>query len=115
MKFTDKQYDMLKWLAQIVLPALGTLYFALSAIWGLPKGEEIVGTITAIDAFLGAILGLSTSQYNKSGKDGQIIIDESRSEKDVYRMEFNGDPSEIKAKSQVTFVVKKTGGHNDDY
>jgi hypothetical protein len=58
-------YDLLKWVAQILLPAVGTLYFALAQIWGLPYGEEIVGTITAIDAFLGALLGISTYQYNK--------------------------------------------------
>lgn len=115
MTFTDKQYNILKWLAQIVLPAIATLYFALSSIWGLPKGEEVVGTITAVDAFLGAILGLSTSQYNKNGKDGQIVIDESGTDKDVYRMEFNGDPSDIKDKNQVTFVVKKTGDQNENY
>ena len=61
-----KVYDLLKWLAQIGLPALGTLYFALSQIWGLPFGEEIVGTITAIDAFIGALVGLSKINYNKS-------------------------------------------------
>lgn len=60
-----KVYDVLKFIAQIVLPALGTLYFALASIWGLPYGEQIVGTITAIDAFLGTILGISSSQYNK--------------------------------------------------
>lgn len=58
-------YDTLKWIAQIVLPAIATLYFALASIWGLPYGEQIVGTITAVDAFLGAILGISTAQYNK--------------------------------------------------
>ena len=58
-----KVYDFLKYLAQIVLPALGTLYFALAKIWGFPFGEEIVGTITAIDAFLGALLGISKSNY----------------------------------------------------
>lgn len=62
----DKTYNYLKWIAMIVLPAIGTLYFALAAIWGLPFGEQIVGTITAIDAFLGAILGISTSNYNRS-------------------------------------------------
>lgn len=62
---SNKTYDVLKFVAQIVLPALGTLYFALASIWGLPYGEQIVGTITAVDAFLGAILGVSTSQYNK--------------------------------------------------
>lgn len=65
MKLNDKVYDILKFIAQIVLPALGTLYFALASIWGLPYGEQIVGTITAIDAFLGAILGLSSIGYNK--------------------------------------------------
>ena len=65
MKFSNKTYDILKYIAQIVLPALGTLYFALASIWGLPYGEQIVGTITAVDAFLGALLGISTAKYNK--------------------------------------------------
>ena len=64
MKLTNKQYDILKWIALIVLPALGTLYFTLSTIWGLPYGDQVVGTITAIDNFLGALLGVSTSQHN---------------------------------------------------
>lgn len=63
---SNKVYDILKWIAQILLPALGTLYFALASIWGLPYAEQIVGTITAIDAFLGVILGISTRNYNKS-------------------------------------------------
>jgi len=60
---SNDTYDKLKWIAQILLPAIGTLYFALSKIWGLPYGEEIVGTITAIDAFLGALLGISSEHY----------------------------------------------------
>ncbi len=63
---TDKTYDILKYVAQIVLPALGTLYFALASIWNLPFGEQIVGTITALDTFLGAILMISNSSYKKS-------------------------------------------------
>ena len=62
---SNKLYDVLKWIAMYLLPALGTLYFALASIWGLPYGEQIVGTITAIDTFLGVILGISTAQYNK--------------------------------------------------
>lgn len=61
--FNNKTYDLLKWIAMIVLPALGTLYFALASIWGLPYGEQIVGTITAVDTFLGALLGVSTKNY----------------------------------------------------
>ena len=62
---SNKVYDVLKWIAMYLLPALGTLYFAIASIWGLPYGEQIVGTITAIDTFLGVILGISTAQYNK--------------------------------------------------
>jgi hypothetical protein len=67
---SNQTYDTLKFIAQIVLPALGTLYFALAGIWGLPYGEQIVGTITAVDAFLGAILKISSDQYfGEAGND----------------------------------------------
>ena len=62
---SNKVYDVLKWIAMICLPALGTLYFALAGIWGWPYAEEIVGTITAIDTALGVLLGISSAQYNK--------------------------------------------------
>lgn len=65
----NKVYDILKWIALVVLPAIGSLYFALASIWGLPYGEQIVGTITAVDCFLGALLGISTVQYNKRLKE----------------------------------------------
>ena len=61
--FNNKTYDVLKWIALYLLPALGTLYFALSGIWGFPYGEQVVGTITAIDTFLGVILGISSAKY----------------------------------------------------
>ena len=66
MKMTNKVYDILKWIAQYFLPAVGTLYFALAGIWGLPYGEQVVGTITAVDTFLGILLGISSAQYNKA-------------------------------------------------
>ena len=65
MKMSNKVYDVLKWIAMYLLPALGTLYFALSGIWGLPYGEEIVGTVTAIDTCLGVVLGISSAMYSK--------------------------------------------------
>lgn len=68
MKLDNKVYDVLKWVALLLLPAIGTLYFALSSIWGLPYGEQVVGTITAIDTFLGAILGLSNASYKGEGE-----------------------------------------------
>ena len=60
---SNKAYDVLKWIALYLLPAAGTLYFALAGIWSFPYGEEIVGTITAIDTFLGVLLGISTAQF----------------------------------------------------
>lgn len=68
MLLSNKTYDILKWIAQIALPALGALYFGLAQIWGLPYGEEIVGTITVVDAFLGALLKISTEQYNNNAE-----------------------------------------------
>ena len=62
----ENTYDLLKWVAQYLLPAVGTLYFALSGIWGFPCGQQVVGTITALDAFLGVVLGVSSVQYNKN-------------------------------------------------
>lgn len=63
---SDGVYNTLKNVAQLYLPALATLYFALAQIWHLPKPEEVVGSVTAVDAFLGVVLGLSTVAYNKS-------------------------------------------------
>lgn len=68
---SNKVYDILKWIAMYLLPALGTLYFALAGIWGFPYGEEVVGTITALDTFLGVILGISTAKYNKTTEAGE--------------------------------------------
>lgn len=73
---SNKVYDILKWVAQMILPALGTLYFALSQIWGFPFGEQIVGTITAVDAFLGAVLGISSAKYVREQFDRLDIKDE---------------------------------------
>lgn len=65
MKMSNKLYDILKWVAMILLPAIGTLYFALAGIWNLPYAEQVVGTITAMDTFMGALLGIASAQYNK--------------------------------------------------
>lgn len=67
LKMKNETYDVLKFIAQILLPAAGTLYFALASIWGFPYGEQIVGTITAVDAFLGTCLGISTKNYYQEG------------------------------------------------
>jgi hypothetical protein len=66
---SNKVYDVLKWIAMVFLPAMATLYFALAGIWDFPYGEEIVGTITAVDTFLGVLLGISSAQYKKNTEE----------------------------------------------
>lgn len=66
MNMSNKTYDILKWIAMYLLPAAGTLYFTLAGIWSLPYGEQVVGAITAVDTFLGVLLGISTARYNKA-------------------------------------------------
>ena len=78
-KMSDKVYDVLKWIALILIPAIGTLYFALAGIWGFPYAEAIVGTLTAVDTFLGAILGISTSMYKKNQHESNDFNEEDES------------------------------------
>lgn len=70
MKMSNKMYDVLKYIAQIVLPAMGTLYAALAAVWGIPYGQEIIGTISAVDTFLGSLLMISNNNYKKEKENG---------------------------------------------
>lgn len=63
MKMTNKTYDILKWIALILLPALATFYAAIAAVWGLPYTEQVVGTITAVDTLLGTLLKISADKY----------------------------------------------------
>jgi hypothetical protein len=68
MKMTNKTYDILKWIALILLPALATFYAAIAAVWGLPYTEQVVGTITAVDTLLGTLLKISSDNYkNQEG------------------------------------------------
>ena len=69
MKLSNRTYDILKWIAMYLLPAIGTLYFAIASIWSLPYGEQVVGTITAIDTFLGVLLGISATQWKNALKN----------------------------------------------
>lgn len=76
---SDRNYKVIKYVASIVLPAVATLYFALAQIWSLPKAEEVIGSIAAINAFFGVILGISTRSYNNSNVayDGTLKLDGS--------------------------------------
>ena len=103
MVFSDKVYDTLKWIAMYLLPASGTLYFALSRIWSLPYGEQIVGTITAVDTFLGVLLGISSSNYTG---DGTMTVDTSGEDSDVYNLSLDTPIEELPNKKTITFKVE---------
>lgn len=104
---SNRSYDALKWVALYALPALGTLYFALSQIWGLPRGEEVVGTVVALDAFLGVVLGLSNRSYNHSEAkyDGSLVVD-TDDDRDLYSFEVNVPLESLRTKKELTIKVE---------
>lgn len=104
MSFSNKTYDQLKWFAQYFVPALTTFWLALGKIWSFPYTVEIGATLSAIDIFLGALLGISKKNYKG---DGTMVVNTEDPEKDVYTLNFNGDVSEIAEKKSVTFMVDK--------
>jgi len=108
---TGRLYDWLKWIAQIFLPALGTLYYTLAGIWGLPSADEVVGTIMAVDLFLGLLLGISQVSYNKQVGRGDLIVDEDEDGSQGLRLELDQTPEELAGKKEVRFkVTRKTPG-----
>lgn len=106
---SNKLYDRLKFVAQILLPVLGTLYFALAGIWGVPSAEQIVGTIIAVDALLGVLLYVFTARYQGSangGIGGDIIVKEV-GDKKIFSLELNDDPELLEKRDEVTFRIIK--------
>ena len=103
----DGVYKIAKFLVQVFLPAISTLYFTLGGIWDLPNVEQVIGTIAAVTIFLGVLLGLSSKAYNASDArfDGSIVISDNGEGKKVYTLELNGDPQEIDSAASVTFRV----------
>lgn len=85
---SNKVYDVLKYIAQIVLPAAATLYFTLAQIWGLPYAEQITGTIVALDTFLGVLLKISTNKFNKMLPE--VLAVKEQYEKREAEGEFDG-------------------------
>ena len=102
MKISNKLYDVLKWIDLVALPAISSLYFAIAKIWNLPYAAEVVGTISVIATLLGTFLGISTSTYEG---DGQLLVDTSREDKDVMRLDFNIDPMQVGTRKMFALKV----------
>lgn len=107
---TGKLYDVLKWIAQIFLPGLGTLYFTLAGIWGLPNADEVVGTVMSIDLFLGLLLGVSQVNYAKDvAMVGDMVVSPKEGGGTVHTLEIDDDKvlDTLQDKKEVRFRVKK--------
>lgn len=102
----DSAYNKLKQSTTVVLPALGALYFALAQIWHLPKAEEVVGSIAALNTFLGVLLGVSTRSYNRSDVKYAGII-EVEETPDAKQLNFilNEAAAPLEKQPEVTFRV----------
>lgn len=108
-KMSNKAYDTIKYIVMIVLPGLGTLYAGLSGFWGFPNPVEVVGTLSAIAVFGGALIGVSNVKYLNSDApfDGELHVQLDNPEKDVYSFELFDDVGELAGKDSVTFRVKR--------
>lgn len=74
---SERVYNALRFTALIMLPALGAAYFTLAEIWGLPKAQEVVGTIVVIDTFAGVLLRAARRSYEGSEArfDGTLVVE----------------------------------------
>lgn len=104
---SNKMYDILKFCALIAFPAFGSLYFGLASIWGLPKADEVVGTIVVVDTCLGVLLGISKKQYVNSDAayDGDINVETTAEGGKLFSLNLNTDPEELDSKKIVKFKV----------
>lgn len=95
---SDQIYTILEYLARIVLPALATLYLALATLWKLPAGPEVVGTIVAVDTFLGVFVGIAKKSYDASDAayNGTIDVVQSGAGNPILtNLVLNESPSDM--------------------
>lgn len=105
----NKQYDIIKYLTVVFLPSVGTLYFALSQIWGLPYGEAVLGTLAAIQVFIGATMSFATKRYEESGEKyvGEINVTEAP-DKTLFSLDLKDEPESLKNKDEAIFKVNSS-------
>lgn len=104
MNLSNKLYDKLNFLVKVILPGLGTLYFAIAGFWGAPNAQEVVGTIAAVAAFLGLFLTASARQYDGAG---DLVVTTDEEDGQVYlSADLNKHPSSFKNKKNVVLNVR---------
>lgn len=100
---SNKTYDRLKWIALIFVPAFATFVNVIGGIWGISYSDELTATITAVGAFMGACLHVSSKTYAASENGGTLVVSD---EGDVYAS-FDTDPKELRTGDSVAMHVKK--------
>ena len=105
--FTDSFYAAAKKFVQVYLPAIASLYFGLGNIWGFPAIEQVVGSCAVVATFIGVVLGISSTNFDKSGAayDGNVVVHETKEGKKLYSLEFDGDIEHLDEKDSLTFKV----------
>lgn len=104
MKFSNMGYNVMKQIALVWLPALATLYAGLAALWSLGHVSEVVGTISAVDTFLGLVLHISSGSYSRAS-DGSLVVDKSNPAKDTYSLQISTPLEELSAKNEIVLKV----------
>lgn len=107
---SNRVYNALKVLSTMLLPAASALYLSLDQIWDLPRETEVVGTVAAVNVFVGVLIGLSTKSYNNSDAkyDGAIdVYEDTNEDRTVFSLNLNEDPENLKSMSSVNFKVNK--------
>jgi Putative phage holin Dp-1 len=104
---SDRTYDALKNVTQLWLPAFGTLYVSLAALWGLGRPEAVAATCLALATFFGVILRVSNKSYTNKGigQVGSIVVTQPTPDSLSYSLDLDGDPADLKDMSKVTFRV----------
>ena len=106
MILNNKTYNVLKHVAAIGLPAVSALYYAIAQIWNISHPGQIMATISAVNVFLGAILGISTAQYNSGAKyDGVLEVMDTATKKTFNLDLGETDLNTLDQKSDVTLKV----------
>jgi hypothetical protein len=107
---TNTVYNSLKWIALVFLPAAGALYFGLGQLWAFPKIEEVVGSVTVVETFLGLLLRKSAVDFGTAKTVGDAIVVQN-SEGVAVGMKFtvdaSADPVILEEKKVVQFAVKR--------
>lgn len=110
---SDKTYDAIRWTAQYFLPALGTLYFTLAAIWGLPNAEQVLGTVTALVIFLGVVMGISKKSFDNDDRrfDGEVTVHAPDADNPITDLILDQTPESLQGRTQLVLKVNSGDSH----